>query len=778
MIQAFFKRILQLRELILILSLVELACLPIALSELIRDAGMSLLLPITLCGAVLAWALTSRGVRESLSGFALLILGPLALYIRIGQAGNSLFEFIKQIFILIPAFFKWRFEKIPFDPSVFLASRIEFLQEFFTLGTRVLLWFEGFFKGVHIEDPVVRTFIWSMVLWLIAIWAGWQIYRNKNFMAGILPSTALLIYILDYTGKEKSILWFHLALLLFLFGLTNYHGLLRHWNAAHMDYAESISVDILLSVGVITLGLVCASIFVFNFSIKDMLDNFREKRAASNETLAGSLGLKSVPIKENHIVTGLENGMPRSYLLTAGPELSKQLAMTITTGDLPPMPPSAQPDVPRYYWRTLTYSIYTGAGWTNPSGSIEDISANQTLIKPHPNDRVIHATVIFPKDKNTRLYWTGTLLRADVPFKAAWLHKSKADSLVDADMFAALATAKSYKAESVLLNVSAQGLRDSPSVYPDWVRKQFLTLPDSVPQRVLSLARDLTASESNAYERALAIQNYLRKFPYTLEIGTPPVGRDVVDYFVFDLKRGYCDYYATSMVVLARAAGLPARLVTGYANGSYDTQRAEYIVTENYAHSWVEIYFANIGWVEFEPTAGEPAIIYKDINQLPTPTAEVLPIKPSIGSSLTSLINGGFINGWVSIIFILFCGSLWIGFDSLRLHQMEPSRTIQILYKRFRRLGRPVSGFAARNQTALSYSLILAERVSAIQTWPRLQNWIRLSQNEIHQLTKLFSDSLFAPHSPTRADANAAIQTWSHLRWRLILANLLAFKKK
>ena len=186
MIQAFFKRILQLRELILILSLVELACLPIALSELIRDAGMSLLLPITLCGAVLAWALTSRGVRESLSGFALLILGPLALYIRIGQAGNSLFEFIKQIFILIPAFFKWRFEKIPFDPSVFLASRIEFLQEFFTLGTRVLLWFEGFFKGVHIEDLVVRTFIWSMVLWLIVTAAGYYVrvmrpkYRGRH----------------------------------------------------------------------------------------------------------------------------------------------------------------------------------------------------------------------------------------------------------------------------------------------------------------------------------------------------------------------------------------------------------------------------------------------------------------------------------------------------------------------------------------------------------------------------------------------------------------------
>ena len=172
---------------------------------------------------------------------------------------------------------------------------------------------------------------------------------------------------------------------------------------------------------------------------------------------------------------------------------------------------------------------------------------------------------------------------------------------------------------------------NSPSVYPAWVRKQFLALPDSVPERVLALARDLTASEPTAYDRALAIQNYLREYPYTLEISAPPAGRDVTDYFLFDLKKGYCDYYATSMVVLARAAGLPARLVAGYANGSYDFENAQYVVTENYAHSWVEIYFANIGWVEFEPTASQPAILYEAEKELTTPAMETSPSGSSFG---------------------------------------------------------------------------------------------------------------------------------------------------
>ena len=475
------------------------------------------------------------------------------------------------------------------------------------------------FAAIQIEDPVARTLIWSLGLWLIAVWAGWQIYRNKRFMAGMFPSTVLLIFVLDYTGEEKTILWFHLALLFFLYGLTNYHNLQNRWNTSHTDYAESTSIDTLILVGAITLGLVSTSFFVSTFSIKDILDDFRERRAGTNEARAESLGLE--PVRESFRVTGFENGLPRLHLLSAGPELSTQLAMTISTGDLPPMPQAAHPKIPRYYWRTLTYAVYTGSGWTNPTVSVEDVSANQALIEAaNPNYRVVHTEVTFPNDTSERLYWAGTLVHADVPLQSRV--DPQRQKMVHCSMptcWPRLQPLSRINAESILLNVSVQDLRDSPSVYPDWVRKQFLALPDSVPERVLALARDLTASERTAYDRALAIQNYLREFPYTLDIPVPPAGRDVADYFLFDLKQGYCDYYATSMVVLARAAGLPARLVVGYANGSYNFERAQYIVTENYAHSWVEIYFANIGWVEFEPTASQPAILYEEKEEAAAP---------------------------------------------------------------------------------------------------------------------------------------------------------------
>lgn len=772
MLQALFKRIFHFQEMILILSLMALACLPSALGEIVRDASVSLLIPLTLIGALVAWALATRNIDKTLSLFVLVILGPLALYVRIGQIGNSLFEFIKQSVNLVPPYFSYLFNKTSFDPSIFFAARDDLLIRIFTLGSRLSLWFTGLVRGIQIEDPVVRTLIWSIGLWLIAVWAGWQIYRNKRFLAGMLPSTILLAFVIDYTGKDLNIIWLHLALLLFVYGLSNYDNLQKRWSTSQTDYAESTSTDTLILVGALTFGLVSISFLVSTISIRDILADFRERRAGSNEAQAESLGLES--IKNNFRVTGFAGGLPRSYLLTAGPELSSQLAMTISTGDLPSMPESARPVVPRYYWRTLTYSIYTGSGWTNPSAESENVPAEEDLLEqPNLNHRIVRAQVTFPNDSGGRLYWTGTLINADIPFQAAWLRQGD-DQLTDSDLLAALASVESYTAESILLDVNADELRASPSVYPDWVREQFLVVPDSVPERVLALSRDLTASEATAYDRAIAIQNYLREFPYTLEVDAPPANRDVADYFLFDLKKGYCDYYSTTMAVLARAAGLPARIVVGYANGTYDTERAQYLVTENYAHSWVEIYFADIGWVEFEPTAGQQAIFYEEELAANNPTQPLPVEEESWQSQFTSVFQSLRNNVWIPMSLVFIFGLLWFGFDSLRLNQLDPSRTIQLLYKRLRRLARPVTGYASINQTSLSYSYILIEKLSAIK---HFQNWIQPSRNEINQLTDLYSLSLFAPISPTRIEANDAVKTWSRLRWRLLLVNMLLIKK-
>lgn len=133
---------------------------------------------------------------------------------------------------------------------------------------------------------------------------------------------------------------------------------------------------------------------------------------------------------------------------------------------------------------------------------------------------------------------------------------------------------------------------------------RYLQLPAELPERVRKLALEITSSSKNDYDRVKAIESYLAtNYRYTLEPGTTPRDRDFVDYFLFDLKQGYCTYYASAMTVLTRSIGLPARYVEGYVLPSQPVEGTTYEVTNNQAHAWVEVYFEDFGWIPFEPTS-------------------------------------------------------------------------------------------------------------------------------------------------------------------------------
>lgn len=135
---------------------------------------------------------------------------------------------------------------------------------------------------------------------------------------------------------------------------------------------------------------------------------------------------------------------------------------------------------------------------------------------------------------------------------------------------------------------------------------EYLQLPENLPQRIKDLSASLVANETNDYDKAKAIEQYLAsKYPYNLDVRSTPRNRDFVDYFLFDLKEGYCSYFASAMTVLARCAGLPARYVEGYMlpPDSVKDSESTYVVSNMQAHAWVEIYFEGYGWLAFEPTA-------------------------------------------------------------------------------------------------------------------------------------------------------------------------------
>jgi hypothetical protein len=359
------------------------------------------------------------------------------------------------------------------------------------------------------------------------------------------------------------------------------------------------------------------------------------------------------------------------------------------------------------------------------------------------------------------LHVTGELVTADQVYRVAWRSPG--------DAFGAEINTTVYRADSLVPVLSEAGLRATGSVYPQWVRERYLALPDKVPARVLALARDLTTLEPTPYDRARAIEDYLRAFPYTLDLAAPPAGRDVADYFLFDLQQGYCDYYATAMVVLARAAGLPARLVVGYASGSYDATHEGYVVTEADAHSWAEVYFPSYGWVEFEPTGGRPPI------ERPAEASPVeIPEPPEALKPITRSPIGAGRLVWFGLLGALACLTLgsvvWWAADSWHLRRLPPAAAVASLYQRLLRHGRRLAVPTMAGDTPYEFAAELTGQVTALAQERRWGAALASTSQEVRWLTDLYVRGLYSPREPSAAEQVQAIKLWRRLRWPLWLA--------
>jgi transglutaminase-like putative cysteine protease len=154
---------------------------------------------------------------------------------------------------------------------------------------------------------------------------------------------------------------------------------------------------------------------------------------------------------------------------------------------------------------------------------------------------------------------------------------------------------------------------ESGTVIDDESLSRYTQLPEGLPDRVKQLAREITVGKTNWFDQAREIEKYFDRSEFSYDqknVAVPDEDEDYVDQFLFETKKGYCDNFSTSMVVLLRAVGIPARWVKGYSDGEFmdyaddNSGRRIFEITNNNAHSWVEVYFPNQGWVTFEPTKG------------------------------------------------------------------------------------------------------------------------------------------------------------------------------
>ena len=133
------------------------------------------------------------------------------------------------------------------------------------------------------------------------------------------------------------------------------------------------------------------------------------------------------------------------------------------------------------------------------------------------------------------------------------------------------------------------------------MKERYTQLPLELDERINALSKEYSDGAQNPYALAFSIENALKKdYSYTTE----GVGRstDPISNFLFERKKGHCEYFATAMVLMMRTQGIPARPVNGFLGSQYNSYGDYYIVTEANAHTWVEVFFPEYGWITFDPT--------------------------------------------------------------------------------------------------------------------------------------------------------------------------------
>lgn len=280
----------------------------------------------------------------------------------------------------------------------------------------------------------------------------------------------------------------------------------------------------------------------------------------------------------------------------------------------------------KHYWKIESKVIYTGKGWVSAGGSRiepfnngEEVPDNCCYGNVEKSDLLIdevdvklpyvHIPYAEPMIESSIVS-----LDSDRGADVSFLYTPMNNQIVSVDKEGQRIKIDGYKSVYRMPVFDLATLREVNGMPKSELFYTYTDFPDVTPPEVLSrlqqLAESITKDKTNWYDKAKAIEDYFDKpeFVYDHEnIPYPQAHQDFVEQFLFETKRGYCDHFSTSMAVLLRTIGIPTRWVKGYTEGEYnkyEDEKVVYEITNNNAHSWVEVYFPNTGWVPFEPTKG------------------------------------------------------------------------------------------------------------------------------------------------------------------------------
>ena len=459
-------------------------------------------------------------------------------------------------------------------------------------------------RAEEVNDPIMFVAATSLIFWLVGIYSGQAIIQTEKTLAGLIPPSMLLLLIQYYDGFPSGRIWIvavYFGLLLLLVGRIYYLQNVRLWQEKNIFTGPEPEFDLNRSIIVSTLVIVALAWMLPTPASalpaaarwwRENSEPFRNAQERIDKALAALSSRKPVMAERYGSLMALGNRADQG----------EGILFRVKTPAL---------SLPRYYWRARVYDTYTNGQWEATQTLARSFSpAEDNLATPVLDGRVVEFEFEWLFASQSTLMLHSQPLWASRPADLIYTIHDAAD--VDVNGMRAtpvLLPGERYIVRSFVRTPSVLELSQAGEEYPEWVRARYLTLPDNLPARISALAQEITAEAQTPHEKAERITQYLRQnITYSISVPSTPPGADTLDRFLFTWQSGYCTYYATAEVMLLRSVGVPARLAVGYAQG--ERSNGQYVVRAKDAHAWPEVYFPGIGWVEFEPTANQPALVY------------------------------------------------------------------------------------------------------------------------------------------------------------------------
>jgi len=501
-------------------------------------------------------------------------------------------------------------------------------ERFLALLQRLLTWVaNALTRGVN-ADNIMFVLQIGMLVWILAYLGAWFAFRRQQAWAAIIPAGLIILVNNAYATRGLTI-YFVLYLFCALLLIVRVHVLASQvrWQDRHIAFAPDIVLDFLRDGAVLSLLIVAAAIFLPSMMSKPMWSDVWNVFSKPWEQVQDEWSRLYSALRSQAEEQAISFG--RTMALGGGAQLSDTPFMVVET----PRP---------MYLRAVVYHEYTGRGWVNTDyQSTRWPEDSNWPVPAFDLTETITQTLIPLRRDVTYLYATGQPISADVP---VGIQLSFITGAVEEDgrLVSGLGDVSvirvgadipqdGYSVASAISVADEQSLRQAGTQYPGWVTERYLDLPASLPDRVIALAQQAVQGTTNPYDAGVALERFLRhEAKYSRSIEAPPPNADAVDYFLFESKTGYCDYYASAMVVMLRAVGIPARLASGYAGGSWDPMRHGYTILYSDVHSWPEVFFPNYGWIPFEPTASQPLIVRPTGEETGLVSGETSPVPLSL----------------------------------------------------------------------------------------------------------------------------------------------------